>query len=159
MNTNQQLEKATSARPGPAPGRASKLLDKLAARFAVPTLTPKRIWFAFTVAVVTDAIQLGLGPVGWAFADQALDVLAMVLTCGALGFHMLLLPTFVIEFFPVADMLPTWTGCVGAVVVLRKRAQSRPPPLPLPASGGGLLPPVPGATSDASREQPTNSQK
>ncbi len=98
--------------------------------FAVPVLTRKRIWFAFSVAAVTDATQLLLGPLGWAFADEALDVIAMVLTCAALGFHMLLLPTLVIELIPVADMLPTWTGCVAAVVVLRRKAQQPPPPLP-----------------------------
>jgi hypothetical protein len=27
----------------------------------------------------------------------------------------------VIEFLPVADVLPTWTGCVGLVVALRRR--------------------------------------
>src|ERR1041384_489846 len=98
--------------------------------FAVPVLTRKRIWFAFSVAAVTDAAQLLLGPLGWAFADEALDVVAMVLTCAGLGFHMLLLPTFVIELIAVADMLPTWTGCVAAVVVLRRKAQQPPPPLP-----------------------------
>ncbi len=131
-----------SARPDSGPGPGSKLVAKIAARFAVPTLTSRRIWFAFTVAAITDAIQLGLGPVGWVFADETLDVIAMILTCGALGFHMLLLPTFVIEFIPVADMLPTWTGCVGAVVVLRKRAQSRLPPIVQVTS---TPPPVPPA--------------
>ena len=75
---------------------------------------------------MTDAVQLSLGPVGWFLLDEGLDVLAMVLTSAALGFHMLLLPTFVIELLPVADMLPTWTACTAAVVVLRKNAQNRP---------------------------------
>jgi hypothetical protein len=44
-----------------------------------------------------------------------------------LGFHPLLLPTFVVEFLPVADMLPTWTGCVALVVALRKRQQPSVP--------------------------------
>lgn len=154
VNSNQQLEKAATPYSDSAPKGVSKLLGKLAARFAVPTLTTKRIWFAFTVAAITDAIQLGLGPVGWAFADQTLDVIAMVLTCGALGFHMLLLPTFVIEFIPVADMLPTWTGCVGAVVILRKRAQSRPPPMPLVTAPIAALPPALPAINDPSLPQP-----
>ena len=92
--------------------------------FATPTLTRRRIAVAFVVAVVADGIQLFLGPLGWAFVDQAVDVAAMLLTCRILGFHLLLLPTFVIELIPVADMLPTWTGCVAAVVVLRKRAEA-----------------------------------
>ena len=98
--------------------------------FAVPVLTRKRIWFAFSVAAITDAVKLGFGPAGWLLVDEGLDLIAMVLTCAALGFHMLLLPTFVIELIPVADMLPTWTGCVAAVVVLRRKSRQVPPPLP-----------------------------
>jgi hypothetical protein len=106
----------------------SNLLERLWHRFAVPRLTPQRIAFAFTVSVVTDSLQLLLGPLGWFFFDEALDVIAMVLTSAALGFHLLLLPTFVIEFIPGPDMLPTWTACTAAVVVLRRRAQPPPPP-------------------------------
>jgi len=42
----------------------------------------------------------------------------------------LLLPTFVVEFLPLVDLLPTWTGCVAVVVALRKRQQAiaTPPP-------------------------------
>jgi len=108
-----------------------KLVEGLARGFAVPVLTRKRIWFALVVAALTDATQIALGPFGWLFVDEALDVVAMVLTCAALGFHMLLLPTFLIELIPVADMLPTWTGCTAAVIMLRRNARSQsPPPLP-----------------------------
>lgn len=55
----------------------------------------------------------------------------MILTWRVIGFHPLLLPTFALEFLPVADLLPTWTGCVALVVALRKKQQaprdSRPP--------------------------------
>lgn len=87
----------------------------------VPALRPWRIAGAFAVAVAVDATQLVLGPLGYAFADQALDVVAAVLTIWLLGFHLLLLPTFAIELLPVADMLPTWTGCVAFVVARRRR--------------------------------------
>ena len=100
--------------------------------FGVPVLTKRRIWFAFIVAVVTDAVQIGLGPFGWLFMDQILDVIAMVLTSAALGFHLLLLPTFVIEMLPVTDLLPTWIACVATVVMLRKKAAAMPPPPPAP---------------------------
>jgi hypothetical protein len=80
-----------------------------------------------------------LGPFGWTFIDQGLDVLAMLLITGALGFHLLLLPTFVLELLPVTDMLPTWTGCTAAVVMLRKRAQAQPPP---PTQATVLAPPA-----------------
>ena len=110
-----------------------------------PPLTRGRIWIAFTVAAITDAIQMVLGPPGGILVDQVLDVIAMVLTCAALGFHPLLLPTFVIELVPIADMLPTWTGCVAAVVILRKRLQPRPPLTPPMAP----VPPAPNLLADA----------
>jgi hypothetical protein len=43
-----------------------------------------------------------------------------------IGFHFLLLPTFVIELFPLLDMAPTWTGCVLAVIALRRRSETPP---------------------------------
>jgi len=97
--------------------------------FQTPALTKTRVRTAYAVAVATDALQFALGPVGWAFADEALDVIAAILTWRLLGFHPLLLPTFVIEALPIADMLPTWTGCVGLVVAMRRRepAPSAPP--------------------------------
>ena len=98
---------------------------------AGPPLTKGRIWFALAVAGFTDFVQIVLGPLGWVFFDELLDVFAMVLTCAALGFHVLLLPTFVLEFIPGPDMLPTWTGCTAAVVMLRKRAQRQAAPPPI----------------------------
>ena len=107
-------------------------LRRIRDSFRAQPLTGRRVAFALGVALVTDAIQILLGPLGWAFIDQALDVIAMILTARAIGFHFLLLPTFVVEFLPLLDMLPTWTGCVLAVLVLRKREQraSGLPPLP-----------------------------
>lgn len=83
---------------------------------------------ALTVALLADGLQLLLGPLGWTFADEVIDVVVMGLTTWILGFHLLLLPTFVVELVPVADMLPTWTGCVIAVIALRKREPDAPPP-------------------------------
>jgi hypothetical protein len=54
----------------------------------------------------------------------------------ALGFHPLLLPTFAIEFLPVSDVLPLWTGCVAVVIALRRRQQSRTAP---PPSNGPII--------------------
>src|SRR6516165_9209157 len=110
-----------------------KLVERVTSWFTVPVLTKRRVWFAFIVAVVTDGLQLAftpLGPLGWFLLDDVLDVVAMLLISLALGFHPLLLPTFLIELIPVADMLPTWTGCAGLVVMLRKKAQARPPATP-----------------------------
>src|SRR5215831_2851494 len=91
--------------------------------FEQPPLTRARVQWAYVVAIATDLLQLLLGPFGWAFADEALDVAAMILISRALGFHVMLLPTFALEFLPFTDMLPTWTGCVALVVALRRRQQ------------------------------------
>ena len=99
------------------------LLDKLNGRFPVPRLTGGRIATALAVAAVADFLQVVLLPLEWLFVQQIVDVIAMGLTIWLLGFHLLLLPTFVIEFIPLVDMLPTWTGCIIAVIALRKRAQ------------------------------------
>ena len=101
-----------------------KLLDAIARRFPAPRLTATRIVLAFAVALAADAVQIALGPVGWLAPDEAIDVVAMGLTCWLLGFHVLLLPTFLLEFVPVLGMLPTRTACVTAVVALRRREQS-----------------------------------
>lgn len=85
-----------------------------------PRLTRSRVALAFSTAILADFAQLLLGPLGWALPDEAIDVIAMIITTLALGFHPLLLPTFIIEFVPVAGMLPTWTACVAAVVALRR---------------------------------------
>jgi len=86
-----------------------------------PKYSRTRLAIALGVAVLADGLQFLLGPLGWTAFDEAIDVAAMVATTLALGFHVLFLPTFVVEFLPVTDMLPTWTGCVLAVAVLRRR--------------------------------------
>ena len=84
-------------------------------------LTSSRIRAAYTIAIATDLVQFGLGPFGWTFADEILDVVALIATTKLLGFHPLLLPTFLLELVPVIDVLPTWTGCVALVVAMRKK--------------------------------------
>jgi hypothetical protein len=110
------------------------VLKALLRRFQSPVLTPPRVRLAYAIAVATDVLQLLLGPFGWAFADEVLDVVAMALIWRLIGFHPLLLPTFVLKFLPVADMLPTWTGCVAIVVALRRRQQASMPPPPGPGT-------------------------
>jgi hypothetical protein len=69
-------------------------------------------------------------------------VIAGIAISGTIGFHPLLLPTFVLELLPVADLLPTWTGCVALVLLLRRSGQSavqrqdsnREPPPPGPGT-------------------------
>jgi hypothetical protein len=94
---------------------------------AKPVLSRKRILFAFAVAVLTDVIQFLLGPFGWTFADEIMDVIAMILISLTLGFHPLLLPTFVVEIVPIVDMFPTWTVCTAVLVAMRRRERQAPP--------------------------------
>jgi hypothetical protein len=94
---------------------------KLNQMFRASKLTRTRIILALAVAVTADGLQFIFGPLP--FVDQAIDVMAFGLTVWTIGFHLLLLPTFVVEIIPVVDMLPTWTACVIAVIALRKREQ------------------------------------
>ena len=102
-------------------------------RCSRPKLTKTRIALALIIAVLTDGLQflLGwLGPLGWTVGDDTIDVITMFLTSWAIGFHWLLLPTFVLKLVPLADDLPTWSACVVAVIVLRKREERASQPLP-----------------------------
>ncbi len=93
--------------------------------FAVEATTASKRRAALFVAVTVDLLQAVLGPLGWAGFDEAADVAAMIILWRLIGFHPLLLPTFFIEFIPVADLLPTWTGCVLTVMALRNRKEIR----------------------------------
>lgn len=97
--------------------------------FTAPPLTPARIRCAYIVAAVGDALQLMLGQFGWVGPDQVIDMVLMIVQWRLLGFHPLLLPTFVLELIPMVDMLPTWFGCTALVITLRKnKPHSATPP-------------------------------
>ena len=91
------------------------------ARWQPSRVTPANVRLAYAVAVSVDIGQFVLGPFGWAGFDEILDAVAMVIISRLIGFHPLLLPTFLLEFVPFTDMLPTWTGCVALVVRARKQ--------------------------------------
>lgn len=101
-----------------------KLLEKLVQPFRAKPMTRGRMVFALAVAVVADGLQVALSVPGAFGLVQIIDVGAMILTTLALGFHFLLLPTFIVELVPVVDMLPTWTACTAAVIAWRKRAEN-----------------------------------
>ena len=107
-----------------------KLPEKLKSIFRAPRLTKARMIVAMAMAMAADGLQLLLGPLGWVVIDQAIDCVAMVLITLVIGFHILLLPTFVVELIPVLEDLPTWTACTAAVIALRKREQRIQPPPP-----------------------------
>lgn len=94
--------------------------------FAAPRLTPKRMVLAMGIAVAADGLQILLTPIPG--ADQIIDIITALLISWTIGFHILLLPTFVVELVPVLDDLPTWIACTAAVIALRKREQSLQPP-------------------------------
>ncbi len=88
-------------------------------------MTHLRMGLAWRWRCRADGLQLCTGFVGWAGFDEGIDVVAMILVTWLIGFHILLLPTFMVEMVPVVDELPTWTACVVAVCVLRRREQKR----------------------------------
>jgi hypothetical protein len=96
-------------------------------RLFPPVLTRRRILLACCVALMADGIQIFLGPVGWAGIDEVLDIIVMSLLSLTIGFHPLFLPTFVAEFIPGVDMLPTWTACTFMVIGLRRKKTAVPP--------------------------------
>jgi hypothetical protein len=106
--------------------------EKLSRVVKAPRLTRTRIVLALIVAAGADGLQLLFFQFGWVGPDQAIDLVAMVVISALIGFHLLLLPAFVIELIPVLDDLPTWIACTAAVIALRKREQLAPPPTPAP---------------------------
>ena len=102
-------------------GKLNRFLKK-------PALTWQRILAALLVAVIADGLQILLLPFAWTFIESALEVVAMAATTWLIGFHPLLLPTAVVEIFPVVDAFPTWTACVIAVIALRRREEKLSPP-------------------------------
>jgi hypothetical protein len=95
-------------------------------------LTKGQIAAAFVIAVFVDLLQLALdagliltleavaGPIGMEAADVVLDLVAGITLSALLGFHLIFLPTFVIETIPVLDAVPTWTAAVAFVVYRHK---------------------------------------
>ena len=98
-------------------------------------LSKQRIAAAIAVAIIADAIQFpitaatmtGVLAVPGESADLLIDSVMTVVTSSLLGFHWILLPSFVFEAIPGFDLFPTWTGCVAYVVWRRKKEQGAPP--------------------------------
>ena len=107
------------------------LIHKLNNLFRPERLSRRRMILALALAVAADGLQIPLQVPPF---PEIIDVVAMITTSALIGFHLLLLPTFVVEFIPIIDMLPTWTGCALAVIALRKRTQNNTPPITTPAA-------------------------
>lgn len=117
----------------------TRILDKADDHLRKRPLSRRRIVLALAIALLADGVQLMLLAAGWAGPDQVIDVLAMAAIVPLIGFHWLLLPSFVLELAPVLDDLPTWTGCVLAVLAIRKHQNNHSAPVnqiePLPETG------------------------
>src|SRR5665647_3061105 len=96
-----------------------KILDRLYNLLNPAQVTRGRMVVALLAAVAADGLQVLLQAVP--LAPQLIDVVATLVVTVAIGFHVLLLPAFVIELVPLVDDFPTWTGCVIAVIALRRR--------------------------------------
>lgn len=85
------------------------------------TVSRKRIIAARTLAVVADAVQIGLLPLFVQGAaspiNDALDVVVGAGMVALVGWNWVFLPTFVAELVPFLDIAPTWT--VAAFIATR----------------------------------------
>ena len=76
----------------------------------------RRILAARVIAVVADAVQVGLLPLFAGGApevfDAVLDVAVAAAMVALLGWHWAFLPAFLVELVPGIDLAPTWTLAV-----------------------------------------------
>jgi len=110
------------------------------------TLTKRRILTARIIAVVADALQLGLFPLfgeGWLSPfNDILDGVVAALMIALVGWHWSFLPAFIAELVPGFDAVPSWT--VAVLVATRHPASDADPaaaPASRPAAARDLSPP------------------
>ena len=105
--------------------------------------SPRRVLAARIIAVVADAVQLGLMPLfaGGAPAafDAVLDIAVGAAMVALVGWHWAFLPAFALELLPGLDLAPTWTFAVFLVTRGTGRAGSPPPSVRIEPP---LLPPA-----------------
>ena len=81
-----------------------------------PRWSRRRVLAARAIALVADALQLGLFPIFAEGAasplDAGLDVLVAAVLTWLLGWSWLFLPAFIAEGVPLLDVCPTWTAAV-----------------------------------------------
>jgi len=90
----------------------------------------KRTQAAWVVAILMDALQVGLFPVTGTLSTWLgvpLDLMAMGILWALLGWHWALAPSFVFEFLPFAELAPSWTLATWIIVRKRKAEQKEPP--------------------------------
>ncbi len=92
---------------------------------------PRRVLAARVIAVLADAIQLGLMPLFAGGAPEGFDAV-LDLGVGAamvalLGWHWAFLPAFALELVPAVDLAPTWTIAVFLATRRLGRPEAEPP--------------------------------
>ncbi|MDL2717033.1 MAG: hypothetical protein PT977_04710 [Acidobacteriota bacterium] len=106
----------------------------------------RRVRAARVIAIVADAVQIGLMPlfVGGAPAgfDAVLDVAVGAAMVALLGWHWAFLPAFAAELLPAVDLAPTWTIAVFFATRQSRYSVSQEPAVPprpplLPPAGQG----------------------
>lgn len=92
-------------------------------------VSPKQLRAAWIIAIAVDLIQMGLffptGSTSTWILDKPFDVLAMIVLWRLLGWHWVLMPSFVFELLPFAELAPTWTASVW-FMTRRLKAQNIP---------------------------------
>jgi hypothetical protein len=95
-------------------------------------LTRRRVLAARTIAVIADAVQLGLLPLFsegvFSVANDVLDVAVAVTLVLLVGWHWAFIPAFASELIPMFDLVPTWT----AAVLLATHSEAAPSIAPKP---------------------------
>jgi hypothetical protein len=88
-----------------------------------------RLRTALVIALVVDFLQIIFLPLFAAGAvspvDEVIDVVVAFALIRLLGWHWAFLPTFVVELFPVVDLVPSWTL---AVLIVARRMPARKEP-------------------------------
>jgi hypothetical protein len=86
-------------------------------------MSARRIWLARGIAVAADFVQIAVFPY---FVEgllsplnAILDVVVCLLLIVLVGWHIVFLPTFIIEQLPFADLAPTWT--LAALIATRRK--------------------------------------
>lgn len=79
-------------------------------------LDRKKVIAARTIAVIADAVQIGLMPLflegALSTANDVLDVAVALAMTALVGWHWAFLPAFVTELVPFLDLVPSWTAAV-----------------------------------------------
>jgi hypothetical protein len=106
-------------------------LDQLR-QMSKPKLTRTRAVAALAIAAIADVVQLpitaveatGILSIPGEGADLVVDCVVAVAASKLLGFHWVLLPSFIVEAVPGLDLTPTWTASVAYVIWQRRKEQN-----------------------------------